>query len=180
MRRALRTSASGTRSCPPRLRLHAVRVSWRHTQHDVRVHFVSATVCGECCALLRAAYTRFCLVSVCGERCAHLQAAHARGPLVSVLMCGERCVHLRAGRVSQVSAPCHERRRTAIMSEDAQHVYAGGSRTCPPPTAYTRLIARVAGWAPLSPYTPRGTASSRCPFGPALEHTLRVAVRQFD
>ena len=51
-----------------------------------------------------------------------------------------------------------------------------------PPT--TRACSTVCSSAPVGCAfffkTPRGTDSSRCPFGPVLEHTLRVAACQFD
>ena len=48
-----------------------------------------------------------------------------------------------------------------------------------PPT--TRACSTFCSSAPvgcvISPLTPWGTASSRCPFGPVLEHTLRFPAR---
>ena len=132
VRRARRASASATRKCPPQHRNHVLRAlrasaggkcmygeraAFRAAHASV--HIVSATICGESCALLRAAHTHTCPLGLShhvrramrasagctrmgplrlrhhvGERCARLRAAHACLRLVSATVCGERGAHL--------------------------------------------------------------------------------------
>ena len=133
------------------------------------------------------------------RRHAHVSAPSPPSCTASAaLICGRHPLGLRhhvrtalrapaGGTRTRPPAHAHVRPASAIKTEGARRASAGGSRTRPPADSLARVSNCLRGLGcPCcalggpSPWTPRGTAASRCPFGPVLEHTLRVAACQFD
>ena len=85
-RRARHDTVGRTRKCPPLLR-HNVRRALCAFASGTCVRLVSAIIGREHYALLAAhARVRLVFATMCGERCAHLRAAYACAALVSATM----------------------------------------------------------------------------------------------